>query len=79
MLSSLEKYNAKFDKVMYIISLKSNITYVFSHNFAKIIVDSLPLENSLTFHNAIIQIKSVWNKNQSRYHYNIVVESNNKL
>ena len=34
MLSSLEKYNAKFDKVMYIISLKSNITYVLSHNFA---------------------------------------------
>ena len=52
MLSSLEKYNAKFDKVMYIISLKSNITYVLSHNFAEIKIDSddgFSLEEMLTF------------------------------
>lgn len=52
MLSSLEKYNAKFDRVMYIISLKSNITYVFSHNFAEIKIDSddgFSVEEMLTF------------------------------
>ena len=64
MLSSLEKYNAKFDRVMYIISLKSNITYVFSHNFAEIKIDSddgFSLEEMLTF--------SFW-----QCYYNILLE-----
>ena len=74
-----EAFDFIYNRIRYIKGVRKDITYVFSHNFAKIIVDSLPLENSLTFHNAIIQIKSVWNKSQSRYHYNIVVESNNKL
>ena len=41
--------------------VKSNITYVISHNFAKIKVDSfnsLPLERKMNFH-VIILIKSV--------------------
>ena len=48
--------------------MKSRITYVFSHNSAKIKIDSdddLPLEVSL------IHIKSVLNENQNHYYYNI--------
>ena len=45
--------------------LKSGITYVISHNYAKIKIDSsdfLPLEETLTLHNVIIIIKPVFNK-----------------
>ena len=44
---------------------------VISHNHAKIKVDScdpLPLEKTLTFHNAI-HSKSVLNKDQNHYYY----------
>ena len=57
--------------------IKSGITYLFSHNYAKIKVDSydsLPLEKTLTFHNVIIHIKSVWNKDQNHYYYSIFLE-----
>ena len=56
---------------------KSNATYVFSHNYAKIEVDSydsLPLEEKLTFHVVIKHIKSVSNKEQNHYYYNIFLE-----
>ena len=46
-------------------SLKTSITYIFSHYFAKIKVDSydsLPTEKILSLHNVIILIKSVLNK-----------------
>ena len=33
--------------------------------------DSLTLEKTLTLHNIIILIKSVFNKNQNQYYYNI--------
>ena len=36
--------------------------------------DSLPLEKALTFHNIIMFIKSVFNKNQNQYYYNIFLE-----
>ena len=42
------------------ISLKNSITYVFSHYFAKIKVDSynsLPIAKIMTLHNVIILIK----------------------
>ena len=35
-----EKYGAIYDRIRYLISLKSGITYIFSHYFAKIKVDS---------------------------------------
>ena len=44
----------------------------FSHNYAKIKIDyydSLPLKEILTFHNVIILIKSVFNKDQNQYYY----------
>ena len=46
-----EKYDAIYDRIRYLISLKSNITYIFSHYFAKIKVDydSLPIEKNIDF------------------------------
>ena len=48
-----------------------------SHNYSKIKVDSydsLPLEKTLTFHNVIILIKSIWNKDKNNCYYNIFLE-----
>ena len=48
------------------------------HNFAKIKIDSynsVPIEKIMTFHNAIILIKSVVNENKNHYHYNIILEN----
>ena len=42
-----KKYDAIYDRIRYLISLKSGITHTFSHYFAKIKVDScdsLPIE-----------------------------------
>ena len=58
----------------YLISLESDITYIFSHYFVKIKVDSyesLPIEKRLTLHNVIIHIKLVLNKGKSYYYYKI--------
>ena len=62
-----EKYDSIYNRIRYIISVKSGITYVISYNYAKIKVDSynpLPLEKTMTFLNLIILIKSVWNKDK---------------
>ena len=69
-----EKYDAICDRIRYLISLKSGITYIFSHYFAKIKVDSydsLTIEKMLTWHNVIILIKSVLNKDKNHYYYKI--------
>ena len=53
------------------------MTYIFSHSFAKIKVDSydsLPAEKRLTLHNVIIHIKSVLNKDKNCYYYEIFLE-----
>ena len=47
-----EKYDTIYDRIRYLISLKSGITYVFTHFFAKIKVDSydsLSIEKMFTF------------------------------
>ena len=36
--------------------------------------ESLPLEKTGTFHNAIILIKSVFNEDKNNYYYNIFLE-----
>ena len=67
-----EKYGATYNRIRYLISQKSDIIFVISHNYARIKVDSynsLLLEKPLTFHNVIILIKSVINKNQNHYYY----------
>ena len=66
------------DKIKYLISEKSDITDCINHNFARIRIDSydsLPIEKILTFHNVIILIKSVVNKNKNEYYYNIFLEN----
>ena len=62
-----EKCDAIYDRIRYLRSLKSGITYIFSHYFAKIKVDSydsLPIEKGLTLNNVTILIKSVLNKDK---------------
>ena len=70
-----EKYDDSYNRIRYLISLKSGITYIFSHYlFAKIKVesyDSLPIEKKLTLHDIIIQIKSVLNEDKNHYYYKI--------
>ena len=67
-----EKYDAIYNTIRYLISVKSSITYIFSHYYAKIKVDSydyLPIEKRLNLHNVIILIKSVLNKDKNHYYY----------
>ena len=75
-----ERYDEIYDWIKYIISEKSGITYIVSHNFAKTKLDSfdsLPLEKTITFHDVTILIKSVFNKDESNYYYNILLEKLN--
>ena len=74
-------YNGLFDKICdkikYLLSKKSGITDSINHNFGEIRINSysfLPIEKVLTFHNVIILIKSVVNKNKNEYYYNIFFE-----
>ena len=60
-----ESYDAIYIRIRYLISLKSSITYIFSHYFAKMKVypyDFLLTGKKLILHNVIILIKSVLNK-----------------
>ena len=73
----MKKNNAIYDRIRYLTSLKSGITYIFSHYFAKIKVDSydsLSIEKVLTLHNVIILIKLVLNKDKNHYYYKIFLE-----
>ena len=57
-------------KVVKHILEKSGITDSINHNFSRIRIDSydsLPTEKVLNFHNVIILIKSVANKNKNEY------------
>ena len=52
-----EKYDYIYNKIRYLINVKSVITYVIYHNYANIkanLYDSLLLEKAMTFHNVII-------------------------
>ena len=72
-LFGLEKYDAIYNRIRYLISQESGITYVFSHNYARIQIDSdnfLP-QKTLTLHKIIILIKPIFNENESHYYYNI--------
>ena len=55
------------NRIRYLIEVKIGITYVISHNYAKIKVDSynfLSLEEALTFHNVTILIKGALSERQ---------------
>ena len=58
-----ENYEAIYNRIRYLLSLKSSITYNFSYYFAKI--DFLPREERLTSHNVILLIKSVLNEDKN--------------
>ena len=65
------------NKIKYLISEKGGIANSVNHNSGEIRIDSynfLPPEKILTFHNVIILIKSVVNKNKYEYYYNIFLE-----
>ena len=65
------------DKIKYLLSERSCITDGINHNFGKIGIDLynyLLIVKILTFHNVIILIKSVVNKNKNEYYYNIFLE-----
>ena len=55
-----EKYDAIYNRIRYLISQKSGITYI---------------EKTLTLHNVVILIQSVFNKGQKHYDYNIFLET----
>ena len=64
-----EEYVAICNRIRYLISLKSGITYIFSDCSTKIksdSYDSLPTEKRLTLHDVIINIKSVLNKDSQK-------------
>ena len=76
-LPGTENYDVIYDRIRYLISLKSSITYIFSHYFVKIKVDSydfLLIEKILTLYNAIILIKSVLNKDKNHCYNRIFLE-----
>ena len=65
-----EKNDSIYNRIRYLISVKSGITYIISHNYAKIKLDLynlLPLENTMTFRQFIILIKSAFNKDKKNY------------
>ena len=67
-LFGYEKYVAIYNRISYLISLKSGIAYISPHNFAKIKVDcyySLPIKKIMTLHNVIIHIKLVLNNDKN--------------
>ena len=69
--------DAIYDRIRYLINEKSGITDTINHNIARIRIDSynsLPIEKTLTFHNITIFIKSVVDKNENNYFYNIFLE-----
>ena len=72
-----EKYDSIYDRIIYLINVKSGITYIISYNYAAIKVDtydSFPLEKTMTLRNVITLVRLVWNKNKSNYYHNIYLE-----
>ena len=70
-------YDAIYNKIGYLISGKIGITDSIIDSFSRTRIDSynsFPIEKTLTFHNVIILIKSVVNKNENKYHYNVFFE-----
>ena len=63
-----------YSKMRYLITLKTGITYIFSHYFVKIKVDTcefLPILKGLTLDNVIVLIKSVLSNNKNHYYCKI--------
>ena len=66
-LFGTDKWDFIYSRIRYLIQGKTGITYVMSHNYGRIKVDScdsFPLEATLTLHNVVTLIKSVFNKDK---------------
>ena len=66
-----KKYERVFNRIRYLIMLKSNISDNYSHKYSKIKIDSdddLPLEKAL---NVVMFIKPFLNKNHNHYYYHV--------
>ena len=77
MLFGSKKYNSIYNRIRYLINGKSGIMLVVSHSYVQIKVDSqnfLLLEKIISFHNVIILISSVWNKDKNNYYNNIFLQ-----
>ena len=60
-----EKYDFIFDRIRYLIGLKSSITYIAIHNYEKIKIDSdddLPQVKTLSMQNVVILISQFLTK-----------------
>ena len=76
-LCGSKKFGAIYNRIRYLIGGNSGIIYAFSHSYPKIKVDScgsLALGKTLRFHNVIILIKSVFNKDKNNFYDNIFTE-----
>ena len=61
-LFGAEKYDFIYSKIRYLTGIKHAITYIFTHDYTRIKVDSydsLPLQETWTCHNTITYIKSI--------------------
>ena len=70
-------HDAIYNRIRYLICEKSCITDSINHNFARIRIDSynsLLIEKAMIFHNVITVIKSVVDKYENNYYYNIFLE-----
>ena len=73
-----EKYDSICQRDRYLIRVKSGIIYVISPNYAKMKVDSynsLPPGETIAFHNVIILIKSVFDKDENNYYCKLFLEN----
>ena len=69
-----KKCNTIYNWIIFFISQKIDIVYGFFHKYAGIKVDSygcFVFEKTLALQNVTILIKSVFNKDQNDYYYNI--------
>ena len=65
------------DRIKHLTSGKSDTIDSTDHNIGRNRIDSynyLPAEKILTFHNAVLLIKSAFNSNKNQYYYNIFLE-----
>ena len=72
-----ELYDATYNTIIYLINEKSGITDSVNHDFVRIRTVSYnfsPIEKKLTFHNVLILVKTVFNKNKNHYYCNVILE-----
>ena len=72
-----EIYSSIFNRIKFLSRPNINISYVVFHSYVGMKINSnndLPLEKTLTMHNVVILIKSVFNKNQNHYYCKVLLE-----